>query len=89
MADETADRLSLCLDGQPLLSLRLSREPALHVAIEHCVEHPDSEVLYLACYWLFACDPACQHLTWHLDELPTEALLSREVSGGGSSVPHR
>jgi acetyl CoA:N6-hydroxylysine acetyl transferase len=37
---------------------------------------PPGQALWAACYWLFARDPACQQLTWQLDQPPTEALLS-------------
>lgn len=76
VADETENRLSLSLDGQPLIQLRLTREPELQVQLEERVGRPDGQALWAACYWLFARDPARQHLTWHLDEIPDEALLS-------------
>jgi RimJ/RimL family protein N-acetyltransferase len=73
VADETENRLSLSLDAQPLITLRLTREPELHVHVEARV---DTQAVWAAGYWLFARDPACQRLTWHLDEAPAEALLS-------------
>jgi len=75
-ADETETRLSLSLEGQPLIRLRLSREPALHIEVDERFGLPASQAFWAACYWLFARDPACQRLTWRLDEVPTEALSS-------------
>ena len=74
-ADETENRLSLSLDGQSLVQLRLSRDPELKVQREEG-GHLDTSAVWAACYWLFARDPACQRLIWQLDEAPTEALLS-------------
>ncbi|KAA0974502.1 GNAT family N-acetyltransferase [Pseudomonas sp. ANT_H12B] len=76
VADETASRLSLSLKGLPLIQLRLTREPQLQVRVEARFGRPDGQAFWAACYWLFARDPACHHLTWQLDEVPTEALLS-------------
>jgi len=72
-ADETDHRLTLSLDDQALIDLRLSREPDLHL---HVIERSGNHALWAACYWLLARDPACQRLTWHLEEAPREALLS-------------
>ncbi|MGZ7459871.1 GNAT family N-acetyltransferase [Pseudomonas sp. Ma2-10] len=76
VADEAENRLCLSLEGRPLIQLRLTREPALHVQVEERLDHTDIQAVWAACYWLFARDPACQRLTWHLDEAPSEALLS-------------
>ena len=76
VADETESRLCLSLEGQPLIQLRLTREPALQVQVEERFDHVDNRAVWAACYWLFARDPACQRLTWQLDDAPTEALLS-------------
>ena len=73
VAEGSENRLTLSLDAQPLISLRLAREPELQVQVE---ARPDTQALWAACYWLFTRDPACQHLAWHLDEAPVEALLS-------------
>jgi RimJ/RimL family protein N-acetyltransferase len=73
VAEESENRLTLSLDAQPLITLRLAREPELQVQVE---ARPDTQALWAACYWLFTRDPACQHLAWHLDEAPVEALLS-------------
>ncbi|MCX2900228.1 GNAT family N-acetyltransferase [Pseudomonas mandelii] len=89
VADETSHRLSLGLDGQPLVALSLNREPALHVAIEQRFERPDSEILHLACYWFFASDPACQYLTWQLEKTPTDALSGGLLVTGESSGQYR
>jgi acetyl CoA:N6-hydroxylysine acetyl transferase len=76
VADETESRLSLSLEGVPLIQLRLTLEPELHVQVEERFGRPDNQAFWAACYWLLARDPARQHLTWHLNETPTEALLS-------------
>ncbi|KAB0499607.1 GNAT family N-acetyltransferase [Pseudomonas vancouverensis] len=75
-ADETESRLSLSLEGQPLVTLRLTRGVELQVQLEQGFEHPQGQALWAACYWLFARDPACQSLLWQLDHAPTEAVLS-------------
>ena len=75
VADETENRLSLSLDGQPLVQLRLSRDPELKVQRGEGGDL-DTSAVWAACYWLFAGDPACQRLIWQLDEAPAEALLS-------------
>jgi len=75
-ADETQTRLSLSLEGQPLITLRLKREPELQLQVEERFSRPAGQAFWAACYWLFARDPACQRLVWCLDEPPTEALLS-------------
>jgi RimJ/RimL family protein N-acetyltransferase len=76
VADETESRLHLHLQGQPLIQLRLSREPELKVLVEEQFGHPVEHSIRFACYWLFARDQACQRLIWQLDEMPTQALLS-------------
>ncbi len=75
-ADETERHLSLMLEGAPLIRLRLARGPELHVHLQQINDRPVGPALWAACYWLFARDPDCQRLTWHLDERPGEALLS-------------
>ncbi len=75
-ADETASRLRLSLEGQPLITLRLSREPGLQVRVEERFGQPDSQAIWASCYWWFARDPACLRLVWRLDEVPAQALLS-------------
>jgi acetyl CoA:N6-hydroxylysine acetyl transferase len=76
VADETADRLSLSLDGRPLIKLRLSRGPELKVRHDEDCSHANASAVWAACYWLFARDPDCQRLSWQLNEAPSEALLS-------------
>ncbi|MCW8278986.1 acetyltransferase [Pseudomonas sp. PCH199] len=75
VADETENRLSLSLEGQPLIELQLTRDPELQLQLEEG-GRPANQAIWAACYWLFARDPARQRLTWRLDETPTEALLS-------------
>jgi len=75
-ADESENRVSLSLDGQPLIHLQLSRE---HDAPLQVLEHASGALaqgLWAGCYWLFARDPDCQRLTLQLAEVPTEVLLS-------------
>jgi RimJ/RimL family protein N-acetyltransferase len=76
VADETESRLSFNLEGQPLIQLRLTRDPELRLQVEEGFGRLDRHTIWAACYWLLARDPACQRLTWQLDEAPTEALLS-------------
>jgi RimJ/RimL family protein N-acetyltransferase len=75
VADESANRLSLSLDGKTLIQLRLTCDPELLLQLDEHVGHPDSQAIRVACYWLFARDPGCQRLAWHLDAPPIEALL--------------
>ncbi|WP_434557896.1 GNAT family N-acetyltransferase [Pseudomonas sp. Z4-20] len=75
-ADETERHLSLMLEDAPLVRLRLERGPQLHVHLQEPNDRPVGPALWAACYWLFARDPGCQQLVWHLDERPGEALLS-------------
>ncbi|WP_460122156.1 GNAT family N-acetyltransferase [Pseudomonas sp. S2_C03] len=73
VAQAGENRLSLNLDTQPLVALHLNREPDLQLRVE---SRCDTQAIWAASYWLFARDPGCQHLTWHLDEVPAQALLS-------------
>lgn len=75
-ANESAGWLSLSLDGQPLIALRLASEPSLQLRIEADSRRPDLQACWAACYWLFARDSTCQRLTWQLDQVPGDALLS-------------
>ena len=73
VAQEGENRLSLNLDSQPLVTLHLNREPDMQLRPE---SRCDTQAVWAASYWLFARDPGCQHLTWHLDEVPAQAVLS-------------
>lgn len=73
VAQESENRLSLGLDAQALVTLHLHRESGLHLSAE---SRCDTRTVWAASYWLFARDPACQQLTWQLDDVPAEALLS-------------
>lgn len=73
VAEESANRLNLSLDSQPLISLHLTREPELQLQVGARV---DTQALWAANYWLFARDPACQRVSWQLEQVPVEALLS-------------
>ena len=64
-ADETESRLSLILEGQPLIQLRLERNPEPPLRILERYGRPVGQALWAACYWLFARDPECQRLTSH------------------------
>lgn len=75
-AVENGCHLSLVLEGRPLIRVRLVQGVALEVHLEDLARDRPHEALWAACYWLFARDPACQQLTWHLDSLPVEALRS-------------
>ncbi|MNO99429.1 N(6)-hydroxylysine O-acetyltransferase [compost metagenome] len=76
VADETGTGLSLSLEGQPLIQLRLTREPELQLQLPEGAARLDSRAVWATCYGLFARDPGCQRLLWQLDEAPAEALLS-------------
>lgn len=75
-ADERDCRLSLVLEGSPLIRVRLERGETLQVHLEDFARDRPQQALWAACYWLFARDPDCQRLTWHLDPAPSEALRS-------------
>ncbi|VVO20765.1 GNAT family N-acetyltransferase [Pseudomonas fluorescens] len=75
-ADQSESRLSLMLEGQLLIQLSLERDPDLHLRVCERYGRALGQALWAACYWLFARDPECRQLTWHLDERPDEALLS-------------
>lgn len=57
------ERLTLALDGQPRMQLRLSpAQPGLAVSV---LEYDNvDEALWAAGYWLFARHPECQRLLW-------------------------
>lgn len=76
LADATESRLSLSLDGQPLIRLRLDREGNGPIQLDERFTLPPGLALWAACYWLFAREPERQQLIWQLDQPPTEALLS-------------
>jgi len=88
-ADETDTRLSLTLEGQPLIRLRLTRNAPLCLALEEGERAPDARALWAACYWLFARDPACRQLTWQLAQAPDEALLSGLLVATDASGEYR
>jgi RimJ/RimL family protein N-acetyltransferase len=75
-ADETDSRLSLGLEGQPLIQLLLARDDTLQLSLQDVQATPNGQALWAACYWLFARDPACQRLVWSLARSPDEALRS-------------
>lgn len=81
VADQSASRLSLSLDDQPLIQLRVTCDPEWQLQLEEASDRPSSQGIWAACYWLFARDPACQQLNWQLAEAPTESLL------GGLLIP--
>lgn len=73
VAEESENHLTLSLDTQPPISLRLKREPEWQVQVEVRL---DTRAVWAASYWLFARNPKCQRLTWCLEDAPSEALLS-------------
>ncbi len=84
-ADETDSRLSLVLEGQPLIGLRLVRGADLQLFLQEADAQPDGHALWAACYWLLARDPACQRLVWNLEVLPAQALQSGLLIPGAAS----
>jgi len=89
VADETENHLSLSLDGQPLISLRLTRGPELLVQPQERFGRADNQAFWAVCYWLFARDPDCQRLVWQLDDAPTEAVLSGLLIPGDAAGQYR
>jgi len=75
-ADESDCHLSLVLEGSPLIRVRLVRGDTLEVHLEEVARERVQQALWAACYWLFARDPDCQRLTWHLNCEPGDAVLS-------------
>jgi len=75
-ADESASRLSLTLEGESLIRLRLEHGDELQVHLQEAGSVPAARAVWAACYWLFAKEPARQHLTWHLEHAPDDALRS-------------
>jgi len=73
VAEESENHLALSLDTQPPIFLRLKREPEWQVEVEVRV---DTRAVWAASYWLLARNPECQRLTWFLEDVPSEALLS-------------
>lgn len=75
-ADEVDQRLSLTLEGRPLITVRLARGDSVEVHLEQlCPERPQ-QALWAACYWLLSRDPACQRLAWHLPQPVLQAVAS-------------
>lgn len=89
VADETQNRLHLSLEGQPLIELRLTREPDVQAQVEKRFDTPEGQALRAACYWLFARDPACQHLTFQLQQSPVDALASGLLIPTGTAGQYR
>src|SRR3546814_18696367 len=83
-ADETERHLSLMLEGAPLIRLRLERGTELHVHLQEINDRPVGPALWAACYWLFARDPECRRLTWHLTARPDAALLRGRLTNSES-----
>jgi len=75
-ADETDSRLSLTLEGQPLIRLRLERGDELLVHLQEPGLVPAARALWAACYWLFVKEPGRQRLVWRLEHAPEDALRS-------------
>lgn len=72
-ADVTDQSLSLLIDGELLLRLRL--EPGDDVHLYASPDEPLSfDACWATCYWLFTRDPACQRLVWHVSQSPAQAL---------------
>lgn len=75
-ADETDAHLSLTLEGQPLVRLRLERGDVLHVHLQDANHVAPARSLWAASYWLFVKEPARQYLVWHLEHAAEDALRS-------------
>lgn len=68
--------MSLSLENRPLAQVRLVPGDVLQVWLQHCCPDRPQQALWAVCYWLFARDPGCQHLVWHLEPPPAQALAS-------------
>ncbi|PRA31356.1 GNAT family N-acetyltransferase [Pseudomonas poae] len=75
-ADETDAHLSLTLEGQPLVRVRLERGDVLHVHLQDASHVAPVRALWAASYWLFVREPARQRLVWHLEHAAEDALRS-------------
>lgn len=72
-ADEGDARLSLTLEGRPLIQLRLVPGEVLAVHLQQICSERAPLALWAACYWLFARDVRCQRLQWHLPDAVPQA----------------
>lgn len=68
--DETGSRLSLTLEGRPLIQVRLVPADPVQVHLETVCPDRGAQALWAACYWLLSRDPACQRLAWHVPKTP-------------------
>ncbi|MFB4393658.1 MULTISPECIES: GNAT family N-acetyltransferase [unclassified Pseudomonas] len=75
-ADEGDRRLTLSLDGRPLIQVRLAPAQPLEVHLEQLCPERGPQGLWAACYWLLSRDPACQRLVWHLPQALAPSLAS-------------
>ncbi|MNO79543.1 N(6)-hydroxylysine O-acetyltransferase [compost metagenome] len=81
-ADQSDCRLSLTLEGRPLIQVQLVPGATLEVhLLSLCPERP-CQALWAACYWLLSRDPACQRLAWHLPQPIRQALGSGLLLAG-------
>lgn len=81
-AEEDDCRLSLSLEGRPLIQLRLEPGDPLHVHVQSlCPERPQ-QALWAACYWLLSRDPARQRLAVHSPTSIAQALASGLLVAG-------
>ncbi|MDF0734274.1 GNAT family N-acetyltransferase [Pseudomonas entomophila] len=85
-ADEGDHRLTLSLEGRPLIQVRLVPAEPLEVHLEQLCPERGQHALWAACYWLLSRDPARQRLAWHLpqptgDSLASGLLLASEQPG--------
>jgi acetyl CoA:N6-hydroxylysine acetyl transferase len=75
-AEEDDSRLSLALDGRPLIQVRLEPGDTLQVHVQSlCAERPQ-QAIWAACYWLLSRDPARLRLAVHLSSGVPQALAS-------------
>lgn len=75
-ADQVDQRLSLTLEGRPLITVRLARGDSVEVHLEQLCPERSQQALWAACYWLLSRDPACQRLAWHLSQPVLQAVAS-------------
>lgn len=75
-AEQRDGFLCLSLEARPLITLRVHTQGTPVVQVESLCSQRPYQALWAACYWLLSQDVTCQTLTWHLHEVPTQALAS-------------
>lgn len=71
-SSDSGDRVTVAMDGQPLIQLRLAdAQQGLSVSVVECSQADRQRAVWAACYWLFANYPDCWRVSWSgLDATP-------------------